>query len=44
MKAKRFSEEQIIGVLKRAEAGAKTNDLCRRHDMSEGTFYYWKAK
>jgi putative transposase len=44
MKAKRFSEEQIIGVLKEAEAGAKTKDLCRRHGISEATFYNWKAK
>ena len=39
MKAKRFSEEQIIGVLKESEAGAKTKDLCRRHGISEATFY-----
>ena|SRR5207253_920119 len=44
MKAKRFSEEQIIGVLKEAEAGANTKDLCRRHGISEATFYNWKAK
>ena len=44
MKAKRFSEEQIIGVLKEAEAGANTNDLRRRHGRSEATFYNWKAK
>ena len=44
MKAKRFSEGQIIGVLKEAEAGAKTKDLCRRHGISEATFYNWKAK
>ena len=41
---KRFSEEQIIRVLKEAEAGAKTSDLCRRHGISEATFYNWKAK
>ena len=41
MKAKRFGEEQIIGVLKEAEAGAKTKDLCRRHGISEATFYNW---
>ena len=39
MKSKRLSEEQIIGVLKEAEAGAKTKDLCRRHGISEATFY-----
>ena len=44
MKAKRFTEEQIIGVLKEAEAGAKTKDLCRKHGLSEATFYNWKAK
>ena len=41
---KRFSEEQIIRVLKEAEAGAKTGDLCRTHGISEATFYNWKAK
>ena len=44
MKGKRFTEEQIIAVLKEAEAGAKTKDLCRRHGISEPTFYNWKAK
>ena len=44
MKRKRFTEEQIIGVLKEAAAGAKTLDLCRRHGVSEQTFYRWKAK
>jgi len=44
MKSKRFSEEQIIGVLKKAEAGAKTKDLCRRDGISDATFYNWKAK
>ena len=41
---KRFSEEQIIRVLKEHEAGAKTAELCRRHGISEATFYNWKAK
>ena len=44
MKRTRFSEEQIIGVLKEAEAGAKTADLARRHGVSEATFYKWKSK
>jgi putative transposase len=44
MKRKRFSEEQIIGVLKEAEAGAKPAELCRRHGISEATYYNWKAK
>ena len=44
MKGKRFSEEQIIAVLKESEAGAKTKELCRRHGISEPTFYNWKAK
>jgi len=41
---KRFSEEQIIRVLKEHEAGVKTSDLCRQHGISEATFYNWKAK
>ena len=44
MKRARFSEEQIIGVLKEAEAGAKTADLARKHGISEATLYNWKAK
>ena len=44
MKAKRYTEEQIIGVLKEAEAGAGTKELCRRHGISEATYYNWKAK
>jgi putative transposase len=44
MKARRFTEEQIIGVLREAESGAKTKDLCRKHGISEQTFYNWKTK
>ena len=44
MKRKRFSEEQIIGILKEHEAGASVADLCRKHGMSNPTFYAWKAK
>ena len=42
--AKRHTEEQIIGVLKESEAGMKTSELCRKHGISEGTFYKWKDK
>ncbi len=42
-KWKRFSEQQIIGLLKEAEAGAVVTDLCRRHGMSIATYYAWKA-
>ena len=41
---KRFTEEQIIGVLKEHEAGVKTADLCRKHGVSSATFFKWKAK
>ena len=41
---KRHTEEQIIGVLKESEAGARTEELCRRHGISITTFYKWKAK
>lgn len=44
MKGSRFTEEQIIGMLKEQEAGAKTADVCRKHGVSEATFYKWKAK
>jgi putative transposase len=44
MRRSRFSQEQIIGVLREQEAGAATADLCRRPGISEQTFYRWKAK
>lgn len=44
MQRKRFSEEQIIGVLREHEAGAKPAELCRKYGMSEATLYNWKAK
>ena len=44
MKRRRFSEEQVIGVLKENEAGAKVDDVCRRHGISPATFYLWRKK
>jgi putative transposase len=44
MRRSRFSEEQIIGILREHEAGAATGELCRRHGISDATFYKWKAK
>ncbi len=44
MKRKRFTEEQIIGVLQEGEAGLGVADLLRKHGISQGTYYRWKAK
>jgi putative transposase len=44
VKKSRFSEAQIVGILKEHEAGVPTKDLCRRHGVSPATFYNWKAK
>lgn len=41
---RRFSEEQIIGILKQQESGITTSELCRQHNISSATFYKWKAK
>ena len=44
MSKKRYTEEQIIAVLKEADAGVKTAELCRKHNISDATIYKWKAK
>jgi putative transposase len=44
MKRSRFTESQIVSILKEADAGAKIKELCRKHGISDATYYNWKAK
>jgi len=44
MARKRYTEEQIVGILKEGAAGAKTDELCRKHGISPNTFYAWRTK
>lgn len=44
MKKSKFTESQIIGILKQQQSGKSLNDICRDHGISQGTFYQWKSK